>query len=351
MRNICYTLLLCFAALQLNAAPAVSDAAAEESLWNYASPAADGILYFNTKQAEKAMNKNLWEMIQRDKNAAIDSEPEEQLFDTKNRDVELIVNVYIRSVSPFSAAIEGVANITGNIHNDIQKLMGTLGQNGGPVPQMSKDEKNPRYNLSIPANENVPPVDIMFTPVNNNQLHFRINIVPKDRMSQYTVETSQAKSKLLTTVPQREHSFVLSANVEKISTLPMLQNDRSGMAAVYLDKVRTVCIYGHVQNLFLILRGDIVLKGPEFAGSFVQLLNVFNTNMSAKIKKDNLVQITSKSNIVTVSGKVNIADAWDAISKITRQPRSKKTSMTKQVRRKKTSITKQTKTKNSPAGN
>lgn len=339
MRNIFYILLLFFAVQQLQASTASSGTSSGESLWNFASPAADVILYFNTKQAEKAMDKNLWKAIQRDKNRAIDSEPDEQLFDTKNRDMEVIANVYIRSVSPFSATIEGVANITGNIHNDIQKLMGTLSQNGGPMPQMSKDEKIPKYNLAIPANENVPPVDIMFTPVNNNQLHFRINIVPRDKMSQLTVGTSQAQSRLLTTVPQREHSFVLAANVEKIAALPILQNNQSGMAAAYLDKIKTVCLYGHVEKLFLMIQGDIVLNGPEFSGSFVQLLNLFKTNMAKNFKKEELPQITAKANIVSVSAKVNIADAWKALSKITRQPRGKKRSAIGPR-----------KTKNSPAG-
>ena len=33
----------------------------EESLWGYADPAADVNIYINTKQAEKAMSKDLWE--------------------------------------------------------------------------------------------------------------------------------------------------------------------------------------------------------------------------------------------------------------------------------------------------
>ena len=114
--------------LMLNLCVASPDNSPKESLWNYASPTADVILYFDTKQPEQAMDKQLWNLIQRDKNKAIDSNSEGQLFDTKNRDMQGIVNLYIRSMTPFSATIEGVANITGDIQNDIQKLLCSLAQ-------------------------------------------------------------------------------------------------------------------------------------------------------------------------------------------------------------------------------
>ena len=33
----------------------------EESLWSYADPSADVVLYINTKQPEKAMDKDIWD--------------------------------------------------------------------------------------------------------------------------------------------------------------------------------------------------------------------------------------------------------------------------------------------------
>ena len=51
--------LLCLAGL----VPLWADAQ-EESLWGYADPTADLCIYINTKQAEKAMEKGLWDRIQ-----------------------------------------------------------------------------------------------------------------------------------------------------------------------------------------------------------------------------------------------------------------------------------------------
>ena len=48
----------------------------EESLWGYADPSADVVIYINTKQPEKAMDKEVWDRIQKDKNQALKEKEE-----------------------------------------------------------------------------------------------------------------------------------------------------------------------------------------------------------------------------------------------------------------------------------
>lgn len=299
---------------------AVTSTAAEgdtKSLWEFASPSADAILYFNTKQPEQAMDRNLWEFIQRDKLNAIAANPEEQLFDTKNRDMEAIINLYVYSISPFSATIEGVANITGNIHNDIQKLLKNLGQNGGPSPKINEIDKIPHYNWTVPANEDTPPVDIMFTPVNNNQLHFRINITPRGEMSQAAIGTTQKNVTLLNTVPQQEQAFVLAGDVEKLMSLTGLPGAQGENAMTYLSQIKTVCAYGNVQALHLFVNANIILKDSSFLPKFIQLLNSYRNNMVAIAKLEELPRITSSGNMIKIAAKINIADAWQMLSGMT----------------------------------
>lgn len=293
----------------------------ENSLWNFASPAADVILYFNTEQPEQAMDKNLWQLIQKDKQKAIDSSPDEQLFDTKNRDMEAIANLYIRSISPFSATVEGVANITGNIHNDIQKLLGTLKQNGGPTPQIKETGKVTHYNFTMPGVEKMPLLDVMFTPISNNQLHFRINIAPSGEMSQMMIGTSQGKVQILQTVSQQALAFVLAGNVEKIAPFFAMAGERTQNISSYLSQIQTLCICGNVQSQHLIINADIILKDPAAAGRFVQLLNGVCPKLAQVAHFDGSPQIVSKGKIVNINGKINIARGWQMISHITSQQR------------------------------
>ena len=111
------------AALLLSLTGAIPLFADEESLWSYADPSADLCIYINTKQAEKAMEKGLWDRIRQDKNNAIAKKSEGQLFSTKDRDMELIGNLHIVSMEPFCGTVDGLANISGDLSGDIDKLM------------------------------------------------------------------------------------------------------------------------------------------------------------------------------------------------------------------------------------
>ena len=309
--------------LMLNLCAAAPDNSPKESLWNYASPTADVILYFDTKQPEQAMDKQLWNLIQRDKNKAIDSNSEGQLFDTKNRDMQGVVNLYIRSMTPFSATIEGVANITGDIQNDIQKLLCSLADEGAPAPQIIKHDELSKYNFKIPANDNLPPIDVMFTAINNNQLHFRINIIPHGDMSQEIIGTSQKKNKILNDIPQQDQAFVLAADIEKLSQFPILQTEKAKPVATYISQIKSVCIFGHVQNLHLLIQCNIVLKNVSSVSNYTQLLNSFRSKIAQSFKFEEMPKIISKDNVIRITGKINIKDAWQIISHITNRPKLK----------------------------
>lgn len=219
--------------------------------------------------------------------------------------------------------IEGVANITGNINNDIQKLLGTLNKNGGPAPKVNEIDKIPRYNFAMPGSGNMPPVDIMFTPVNNNQLHFRINLVPRGGMSQNIIGSSQQNVKILETVPAQEQAFVFAGNVEKFAALPVWQGAQGQNVQSYLSQIKSLCVYGNVQARYLIINADIILKDPASAGKIIQLIEGFKNTLAKVAQFDIPPRIVSKGKFINVSGCVNIAKAWLMISRMTSQPRIK----------------------------
>ncbi len=299
-------------------APASAEADKKDSLWKFASSAADVILYFNTRQPEEAMDKNLWKLIQLDKQEAAAEDAGNDWFDTKDRDIEAIANLYISSVVPFVATVEGVANITGNVQDDIKRLLKNLSQEGAPAPQINKKDGLSKYNFSIPTADICPPVDIMFVPVNSNQIQFRINITPGKEMSQSVINTSDGNNRSITGIPKENQAFVLAAVLEKITASPLMQMFEKQPIAAALKNMNSVCLYGSFQQRHLFIYGNFVFKDPASAGGFVRFLRGYTAKLFPQSGPRKQLEITVDKNAVQISEKINIAGVWQKINKITR---------------------------------
>jgi len=292
-------------------------AAEEASLWEYANPAADVILYVNTKQPEKAMNKRLWKRISRDKERAIAEDPDGQFFDTKERDLELVANLHIVSMSPFRGSIDGVANITGNLQGDIDKLLGLLKEGGGPQPQITKQGDMQFYNLSLPQMEQLPPADIMLVPTGGNQVQFRINISPKGKMVQRTLNTSRQGSPLTAGLRSRELAFACSAYAEKLSAIPLPATDNARELNTFLRKLKSLCVSGHVDGLYLIVDASFLFKTVTDAAEFSEKAKTFLTQLLPVIGAKDMPKTVLTGSQLAISLKIDIAASWDLISRVT----------------------------------
>ena len=294
-----------------------STVAGETSLWEYASPAADVILYIDTKQPEKAMDKRLWERIRRDKERAIAEDPEGQFFDTKGRDLELIANLYLSSMSPFCGSIDGVANITGNLQGDISKVLAALKENNGPQPQISKLGDTKFYDLSLPQTEQLPPADIMLVPIGSNQVQFRINIAPKGKMVRRTLNASGGKVPLISGLRARELAFACAAYAEKFAAAPLAETDNARELSGFLQKLKTLCVSGYVDGRYMIVDAAFQFKAAsdaaEFAGKAKPLLAQLLPAVGAK----DVPKVVLTGARLTISLKIDIAVSWNLISRVT----------------------------------
>ena len=295
-------------------APESAEAGKKDSLWEFASSAADVVVYFNTKQAEIAMDKKLWQRIQKDKNKAVAANPDAQFFDLKNRDMEMVANIYLYSVVPLKASIEGIANITGDVRGDIKKLLNTLSQEGGGKPEINKQGGLSKYKFSMPAVETLPPADIMFVPINNNQIQFRINLAPQQKMPQPLLSSPQGNFQLLTGDSPEEQSFVFAANLSKILSSPLMQTPKGQAFGAHIKNMRSVCIYGKVQHKHLLVTGNFAFSGPAEAGPFVQLVSGIVQQFNSQFGPRKTPFIRLQGNVVQVTGKIDIADAWKKIT-------------------------------------
>lgn len=299
----------------------------EESLWSYADPSADVVLYINTKQPEKAMDKDIWDRIQKDKDKALKEKEKDgdSMFDMKNRDMEVIVNVRLASVTPFRGTIEGVANISGNMQGDIDKMMEMLNQppeeGTAPQPQVSKKNDMNFYNLNLKDDENTQNTDIMIVPVTPNQLHFRVNINPSDPMAQTLVKPPAATG----TTPSEGFAKFVGQDValacylipDKLAELTLTETDAMEVMGSFLKKVSDVALSAQVSGPLTMLKGAFTFKSETNAAEFAETAKEVLPTLQSYLGTEQAPRSALNGKVLELTIPFNTSDAWDMISRLT----------------------------------
>lgn len=298
----------------------ILSSAEDKSLWSYAMPAADAIIYINTKQAEKAMTPTLWKRIQRDKNKALEENAGDQLFDTKGRDAEAVINLFISSVIPFKANLEGVAMISGNVKGDIIKLLQSGKDSGFPAPQIMKQNDLDFYQYSLTGNEKIPPANFTFSLDRDGLLHFRSAIAPGKKLPvSLNSGNISGKRTLVSGMEQKDLSFATAIRTEKLSIIPMGRLE-TGKLKGFLGKLNTVLIMGRVYGKFLQISIIFTAKNSQLAEELHQtiqpVLRQFAIGFSQQIQG---LSGNIKNNDVQITGNIDIAVTWDLVNRITSQ--------------------------------
>ncbi len=292
------------------------------SLWEYASPNADAIVYINTKQAEKTMTPVLWEKIKKDKEKAIDEDPDERLFDMKNRDLEGIVNVFITPVIPFRISLEGVARISGGVEKDMEKLLANMKNSGGPMPQITKQNDLSVYNLSL--NEQIPgqKIDIMAVPLKDGLLQFKINLNQDGETPLQLLSIHSGDTALAAEMAVSDLSFGLACYTAKLAKLPKPPKVNAEMLNKILSDLNSVSLFGRVEGKYLNVTITLHCKTREAAETYKNnsepmIQQIVQTLPQGKhITGIELRLIENKLSIV---GKVDIESAWGLVMQIDRE--------------------------------
>lgn len=303
--------------------------AQEESLWGYADPSADICIYINTKQAEKAMEKTLWDRIQQDKNNAIakksQGQGKGQLFSTKDRDMEVMGNLRIVSMEPFSGSVDGIANITGDLPGDIDKLMEMMKGNDGVSSQMSRQNDLDFYSIAMSGADNLSGFDCMFVPVKPNQIQFRININSQDAVRKAVLSTYSEPSPAIKRLSGEDIAFacILSPNILRIALekyAGQKSTNDSEKAAEFLEQVNALAISVRVAGQEMKLNGIFSFKSESGAAAFGTIAQPFLSKVKpfAGAETPPRAEVTGKDVDITIA--VNISDAWALISNMTAEP-------------------------------
>lgn len=293
-------------------------AAEEESLWNYADASADIVLYINTRQPEEGMSKSIQERIRRDQELIRTKTGEEPFFDTKDRDLELIANLRIGKLSPFSGTVEGVANITGNLQGDIDRVMETIKGESDLTPEIiRKDEKN-YYNVTIPATEKTGPIDIQLVPVTPNQIQFRVNFTPDNKMSQTLLGTTSTQSGEIARVRGQDLALACIIMPDKLSGLSASNDDGMENYVNFLKRVSGIAISARMIGDHTILTGFFNFKAADDAAEFSKSIQALLPQLPL-ISNDE--QYKARTSVNGSGAEIVIpfktSDTWDLITSVT----------------------------------
>lgn len=312
--------LLCL----LGAVPLFAQDGKEESLWGYADPAADICIYINTTQAEKAMEKGMWDQIQKEKNAAIEKKAKAggQLFDTKDRDMELIGNLHITSVEPFSGTVDGVANITGDLTGDIQKMMEQMKEgNSGASPQMSKQDDLDFYTLALSGADGISGMDIMLVPVKPNQIQFRANLNSKDGVPKTLLGKAAEPSPAIAKYSGQDLSFACIMSPEKIAQFKL--GDDAEKLVEFLKQMNEIAVSVRIAGKQMILDGSFSFKAESSVPAFVAIAEPFLSQVKSVAHGETPPRITTNGRVVGITVPVSISDAWGLLANMTGEPDEK----------------------------
>lgn len=321
MHNMKLSLRTAFLLCLMSVIPAVSAADEEESLWGYADPTADVNIYINTKQAEKAMSKDLWERIKKDKDAAIAKKSKGQFFSTKDRDMELMGNVRIISMEPFCGTIDGVANISGDMMGDIDKMMESLKQTNGASPEQTRQNDLDFYTLALSGADGISGLDCMVIPVKPNQIQFRFNINSKDPMQKTLIGMPSAEpSPSLKKLSSQDLAFAIILSPDKLAGINFANTGNGEKFAEFLKQLDEIAISVYVAGEQMMIGGSFAFKSETFASEFVTIAQPFLSELKSYAGGETPPRINANGKDISVTIPVSISDAWKAISNITQGP-------------------------------
>ena len=296
----------------------------KESLWGYADPTADVCIYLNTTQAEKAMEKGMWDRIQKDKNAAIEKKAKNggQLFSTKDRDMELIGNLHITSVEPFSGTLDGVANITGDMTGEIQKMMDQMKENNSAaLPQVSKQDDMDFYSLALSGVDGVDSIsglDVMFVPVTPNQIQFRAGINGKDAEPKTVLSKPAEPSPAIAKLSGQDLAFACIMSPEKLAMFKL--GEDSEKLIEFLKQMNEIAFSVRIAGNQMILDGSLSFKAESSIPGFMTIAEPFLSQVKNVAHGETPPRISANGRVVSVTIPVNISDAWGFLSNMTGEP-------------------------------
>ena len=323
---------------------AAAESAATESLSAAASPAADLVVAFDTLQAEKAMDANLWKRIQSDKKRALQRSRDKSPFKTEGRDIAGTVNVSFISFSPFRFIADGVLCVSGGKGTSMREdvaMLADMAKDSGFEVSMSGGKKTPTYSFDMKAvpdddgDEIMPVNGAVLSVLNDSQARFtaRWGIGPEEvktwKNERAAKDGDQPLAEALAATPLSDSALGLVVNAERLAELPLDGNEEQKALKELLVQLKTFALVFRVEGTDLHIGANLMFKNDEAATArrteFAQDCEQLCATMAAQ-GGGMLRTITAggEGRALTVDAAVDIRAAWALISRFENPGRKRK---------------------------
>ena len=282
----------------------------------------DAVLYLNTKQAEKEMDAALWRAIQEDKNKAIDSGTSALFFNMKNRDFEAALEFYLDRSKPLAFHIKCLANISGDIDRDMEKLKELMVDDEHLKLIERKQEGKMFYSILPKEQGTLMPWNLSLAKEGSKVV---LSFIHNQQKSSNDIE-----DKVLVTVDKhdfgflqnhsfQENSFVFWGNVKRLA--PLLKNSVLSDKNILqiLSTLENVYLTGKVKGRHLILRANAKTVNATVAKKYEEQLIPLVKTFSADGQSMTFISnfYTKASNVsLEVSFSVDLLPLWSYLSKV-----------------------------------
>lgn len=203
-----------------------SDAA--ENLTKFLSPRADAILFFSNLNTEKKIDKDLWKTIQKDSREAAEADADEAdgedddeeedegmnvisllLERFHDRNAQAVFNLYVLSLVEPSVVVEGVAEISGNLSNDLENI---AKQN----KSLKKVQAGSTQTYQIESESGL---TVRMLLASANVMHFRIDLNFRNPLPLRPYKAVTPAAVLPADLNIQDHMIVFNCHPEKVAKL------------------------------------------------------------------------------------------------------------------------------------
>jgi len=325
----------------------VSAMAAAPSTTAAARPTADLVVAFDTLQAEKAMDGELWKRIQTDKKKAQKRSRDKSPFKTEGRDIVGTVNVSFISFSPFRFVADGLLGVSGGKGSSIKEdaaVLADMAKDSGYEVTKSGDKKAPVYTFDMKAvpdddgDEELPVSGAVLTVLDDSQARFtaRWGIESDDaqKLEQsaadtVTTNTTPPLAAALAATPLSSSALGLVGNAERLAELPLGANEEQKALKELLVQLKTFALVFRAEGADLRIGANLVFKSEETAAvrraEFVHDCEQLRTEMVVRGGRM-LRTITAggEGRSLKVDAAIDIRSAWSYLGRFENPGRRRK---------------------------
>ncbi len=292
--------------------------AASPTTWKpetFASGQADAVVYINTLQAKNSMDPRLWELIQKDKNHALDAGKKSSVFQMKDRDLEIMFHFFLDSANPFHFHIQGEAHLSGDIAQDVKTLQSIAKTSNAIRVTEEKKANGSRYHVLLKPRNEGPPLALTFSH-SNGKILFQIRTRNSGNLPDSPLPEPGGRSPFSPVGRYPDFSYVITAKPQKFASVPLFSTPRNKAFAEFLSATESLRMTGKIQGVFLLATGEAEFKSAARASSYYQQIAPLIKRYSPTGPKQDVISAKAslQGRSIRMEASVNLAVVWNFLS-------------------------------------